>query len=72
MLTSLADQLYTAMEEERLLAEELHGYGLQKKDALVAVNTSVVDELTKKEQRVLMTLGAAGTQRMRLTSKSSI
>jgi hypothetical protein len=69
MLTSLADQLYTAIEEERLLAEELHGYGVQKKDALVAVNTSVVDELTKKEHKILMTLGSAGTTRMRLTSK---
>jgi len=69
MLTSLADQLYTAIEEERLLAEELYGYGLQKKDALVAVKTSLVDELTKKEQRILITLGTAGTIRMRLTSK---
>ena len=69
MMTSLADQLHAAMEEELLVARELHGYGVQKKEALVAVDTSSVDELTRKEQRVLMTLGAAGTIRMKLTSK---
>ncbi len=69
MLNSLADQLHAAIHEEIRCAEDLLGLGLEKRDALVQVDTAVVDELTRREQRSLISLGSAGTRRMQLTSQ---
>lgn len=69
MLTSLADQLHEAIQEEIRFAEALFTLGVEKRDALVRVETSGVDELTRREQRVLIGLGSAGALRMTLTSR---
>lgn len=66
-MREILSDLMRALEEETGLQRQLLDLGQEKRGALVAVDTARVDTVTRREQTVLVAVGAAGSRRMRLT-----
>lgn len=61
------DELIEALQEELLLQKELASLGAFKRDALVAIDMPKIEAASRKEQNVLLALGATAGRRLKLT-----
>lgn len=69
-MNETVEELLKTLKEELSLQRALVDLGKKKRDGLVAVDTAIVDSVTRREQQILFALGSTATRRIRLTSEA--
>lgn len=70
-MDEILDELFRTLNEELLLQRNLLDLSRTKRDALVKIDTAGLDAVNRREQNVLLALGATAQQRLRLTMEAS-